>query len=350
MKTALLFSDGVLDTTIAKTAHGLIFGPSRYRNVGVIDHRFAGKDAGQVVFKQDKQIPIFSDVQQALQQLNFKPDYGVIGVAPVGGKLTPSLIQTIKSAIEQEISIVSGLHTLLCEQLEINSLAEKHQVELIDIRKPRKSSELHMWSGKIADVTTPRVAVLGTDCAIGKRTTTGMLLDLCKQHQIKAEMIFTGQTGWLQGMHYGFIFDSTLNDFVAGELEHAILNCVNEANPQIIFIEGQSALRNPSGPCGSESICSAGAKYVILQHSPGQKYFICDSEKRYPLPSVESEIELIKYYGAEVLAITLNSSGLKPEELPQIKQQLSTKTKIPVVFPREEGLDSLLPILKHLVE
>ena len=35
-------------------------------------------------------------------------------------------------------------------------------------------------------------------------------------------MIYTGQTGWLQGGEYGFIFDSTLNDFVSGELENAI--------------------------------------------------------------------------------------------------------------------------------
>ena len=58
-------------------------------------------------------------------------------------------------------------------------------------------------------------------------------------------MIYTGQTGWLQGGKYGFIFDSTLNDFVSGELEHAILTCYEETNPDVILIEGQSALRNP---------------------------------------------------------------------------------------------------------
>ena len=36
-------------------------------------------------------------------------------------------------------------------------------------------------------------------------------------------MIFTGQTGWLQDGRYGFVLDSTPNDFVCGELSIADL-------------------------------------------------------------------------------------------------------------------------------
>ena len=39
-------------------------------------------------------------------------------------------------------------------------------------------------------------------------------------------MIYTGQTGWLQGGRFGFILDATPNDFVSGELEHAIVEVV----------------------------------------------------------------------------------------------------------------------------
>ena len=85
----------------------------------------------------------------------------------------------------------------------------------------------------------------------------------------QAEMIYTGQTGWMQGSPYGFIFDSTVNDFIGGELEKAVLTCAREAKPDYILLEGQSALRNPSGPCGSEYLLSANAKGVILQHAPG---------------------------------------------------------------------------------
>ena len=46
---------------------------------------------------------------------------------------------------------------------------------------------------------------MGTDCAVGKRTTTRWLMEACNQAGIKTEMIFTGQTGWMQSRHdYGF--------------------------------------------------------------------------------------------------------------------------------------------------
>ena len=80
---------------------------------------------------------------------------------------------------------------------------------------------------------------------------------------IRTELVFTGQTGWMQGAPFGFIFDSIPNDFVSGELERAILDCVREDAPDVLFLEGQSALRNPSGPCGSELILSGAARGVI---------------------------------------------------------------------------------------
>ena len=68
----------------------------------------------------------------------------------------------------------------------------------------------------------------------------------------------------MQGYSHGFLFDSVPNDFVAGELEHAIVSCATELDPDLIVLEGQSSLRNPSGPAGSEFLLSAGARGVSL--------------------------------------------------------------------------------------
>ena len=65
-----------------------------------------------------------------------------------------------------------------------------------------------------------------------------------------------------------------LNDFVSGEIERAILECVDKSRPDLILIEGQSSLLNPSGPCGSEIILSGNAKGIILMHDPGRECFI----------------------------------------------------------------------------
>jgi uncharacterized NAD-dependent epimerase/dehydratase family protein len=58
-------------------------------------------------------------------------------------------------------------------------------------------------------------------------------------------MIGTGQTAWMQGARYSMIMDSLVNDFVAGEIEHAVWQAWNDQHPDVIIIEGQGSLMNP---------------------------------------------------------------------------------------------------------
>ena len=120
---------------------------------------------------------------------------------------------------------IRGRHEYVSDQRAIAEAANQFGGTITDIRKPKPKSELHFWSGKIFEVKCPIIAVIGMDCAIGKRSTVRFLLDGCKAAGLKAEMIFTGQTGWMQSGKYGFVLDSTYNDFVSGELEHAIVAC-----------------------------------------------------------------------------------------------------------------------------
>ena len=46
---AIVITGGYLDSSNAKTAHGLIRGTDRFKIVGFIDHKSAGKDAGEVL-------------------------------------------------------------------------------------------------------------------------------------------------------------------------------------------------------------------------------------------------------------------------------------------------------------
>jgi uncharacterized NAD-dependent epimerase/dehydratase family protein len=85
----------------------------------------------------------------------------------------------------------------------------------------------------------------------------------------------------------------------------------NEA--EVILIEGQSSLRNPSGPCGLEFLISGQAKHVILVHAPKRTYF--DNEPHWgKIPSVESEIEIIEKFGSKVIALALNTEDCSEEE------------------------------------
>jgi uncharacterized NAD-dependent epimerase/dehydratase family protein len=346
MKNVLIASDNLFLTNHAKTAHGLLRGSKRFHVLAVLDEENKYADAGELLDGNHRNIPILGTVDEAIKQ--FKTiDYLVVGVATVGGILSESLLQIIRQAISNGIGIVNGLHDQLQERKDIALLASQNRVELIDIRKPKTPKELHFWSGDIFKVQAPIVAFLAMDCAMGKRTTANLVLEECLQQKQNAHMIYTGQTGWMQGHKYGFIFDSTLNDFVSGELEHAITSCWKEATPDVIILEGQSSLRNPSGPCGLEFIVSGNATQVVLIHAPKKKYF--DNDPLWgEIPSVASEIDIIEKFGATVIAVALNTSGLSKQEALSYKASYQKTLDIPVVLPLEEGVKKIVSEIKGL--
>ncbi len=344
---AVVLTNGLLSHPDAKTAHGLIRGTERYEIIGVIDHAHADKDAGEVLDGKKRNIPVVATLEEAIEKLS-PIQYCIIGIATVGGRLPEDFNPIIESCIRNGISMVNGLHEFLSEKPDLIALAAEYKVELIDIRKPKLKKDLHFWTGKIFKIQTPVIAVIGMDCAMGKRTTCRMIRQACETEGINAQMIYTGQTGWLQGGRYGFIFDSTLNDFISGELEHAILTCNEETKPDLILLEGQSALRNPSGPCGSELLVSGNAKHTILVTAPKRKYFEEDPEWG-PIPSLASEIELIKMYGSKVIAIALNTEHCTNEEALAYQAAYEAEYHIPVLLPLQQGVAKMIPVLKNLI-
>lgn len=344
---AIVLTNGLLDLVEAKTAHGLIRGTDRFNIVGVIDKKFAGKDAGEVLDGKHRNIPVFATAADAIKSIG-QIQYCIIGVATHGGILPAAFITIIEDCISNKISIINGLHESLTNHASVVALAEQYNVELIDIRKPKKRNELHFWNGSIYEVTAPIIAVLGMDCAMGKRTACRMMMQACNENNIQAEMIYTGQTGWLQGGKYGFIFDTTLNDFISGEIENAIVNCWKETNADVLFVEGQSSLRNPSGPCGSELLVSGNAKHTVLVHAPKRIYY--DHLPEWgKIPAIQSEIDLIAMYGSEVIALALNTEYCTDEEAYNYQKQFEKELNIPVVLPIQEGVSKIVPVIKKLI-
>ncbi len=49
MAKPLVYADGAFNTPNGKTAHGLVRFTERYEVVGVLDHKYAGQDAGLVL-------------------------------------------------------------------------------------------------------------------------------------------------------------------------------------------------------------------------------------------------------------------------------------------------------------
>lgn len=344
--TAVILTNGLLATNNAKTAHGLLRFSRRFEITGVIDDQSAGKDAGEVVNGKQNGVPVISSIEEFVSQYE-TPKYAIIGMATKGGVLPKDFYPTIKKILSLGIHLVNGLHEPLSDIEEFKEVAYEYGDIIYDIRKSRPFEELHFWTGKVQEITAKKIAVLGTDCALGKRTTSKMLEQALNEQGVKSEMIYTGQTGWMQGANYGFLFDATANDFISGELEHALYECWKNEDPDVLIMEGQSGLRNPSGPCGSEFIVSGAADGVILQHSPVRKKF--KGLENYPadIPDILEEVKLIELFGSTVIGLCINTMNMTEQDIEPYRRELSERTELPIVFP---FFDSMSPMVEAVVE
>ncbi|MBC8479123.1 MAG: DUF1611 domain-containing protein [FCB group bacterium] len=347
---ALVYADGGFNTPNGKTAHGLVRFTERYDVVGVIDQNYAGQDAGMVLDHKPAQIPIFRDFDEALLKLgpDNQPETFVIGLAPDGGRLPAIAKNTIKLALEKGMNVDCGLHDFLYMDPEIMAIAEKNNCRVRDIRKTPDRDDLHFFTGKIEEVDCLKVAVLGTDSAIGKRTTAWIIVHAFRRSGLKAELAGTGQTAWMQGAKYSMIMDSCINDFVSGEIEHAVHEAWKNEAPHLIVIEGQGSLLNPAYPGGFEILAAGRPDYIILQHAPKRLEY--DGFPGYKLHSLRKQIDAVEMIsGKKVIAITINHEDMSPAEILPACSQVTQETGLPAYDVLEHGAEELVNLLKsHL--
>lgn len=345
--TALVYADKAFNTPNGKTAHGLVRFTERFEVLGVIDQTYAGQDAGYVLDGKANGIPVFKNLQSALEKV--KPKNFVIGLAPDGGRLPSEARDTIKLAIENGMDITSGLHDFLTKDESIVSLAQKHGRTVKDVRITPDRDELHFFEGKIEEVNCLNIAILGTDSAIGKRTTAWIIVHGFRKAGLKAEMVGTGQTAWMQGAKYSMIMDSCINDFVSGEIEHAVYEAWKNEQPDLIVIEGQGSLMNPAYPGGFEILAAGRPDYVVLQHAPKRLEY--DGFPGYTLHSLPEQIRAIEVIsGKKVIAITVNHEDMKAHEINKACDDITRETGLPAFDVLAHGPDGLVDLLKSLIK
>jgi uncharacterized NAD-dependent epimerase/dehydratase family protein len=344
---ALIYCQGAFNTPNGKTAHGLVRFTYRYNVLGVIDENYAGQDSGKVLDHRENNIPVYANFEEALKaqrQKNIKVDYLVVGLAPDGGRLPIESKQTIADALENGLNIDSGLHDFLTNDKRLVKIAEKNGLNIRDVRKTPDRDNLHFFTGEIEKVDCLKLAILGTDSAIGKRTTAWLIVQALIKKGLKAEMIGTGQTAWMQGAKYAMIMDSCINDFVSGEIEHATVSAYKNEKPDVIVIEGQGSLMNPAYPGGFEILAAGRPDFVILQHAPTRLEY--DGFPGYKLHDINTQINAIKVVsGKEVMAITLNHENLAVDEIPGACQKVTEETGLPCYDVLENSADELIKLI-----
>lgn len=348
---AVVYCEGAFNTTNGKTAHGLVRRTARYRVLAIVDSHYAGRDAGEVLGDGPAGIPVRGTLDEALSsatEAGTPATHLVVGVAPDGGRLPDHAREDVKEALRRGIHVDSGLHTYISEDPEMAALARSSGAIIRDIRKPMHTRDLHVFTGKIGEVDSLRVALLGTDSAVGKRTTGWVLVDALREAGLTAEMVGTGQTSWLQGANYGIVLDSIVNDFVSGEIEHAVWSAWRGTNADVLLLEGQGSLLNPAYPGGFELLAAGRPEAVVMQHAPGRREY--DGFPGWPIHPLDVQIQAVELIGGRpVVAVAVNHEGLDDGQVPTVCQAITRNTGLPAVDVLLDGADALVEAIRpHL--
>lgn len=345
---AIVYCDANLGEIDGKTANGLVRHSERYEILSVIDHLQAGRDAGEVVDGAPNGIRCFRDLDEAIaatgESDGSTADVFIIGVAPTSGLLSAHERGVVLHAMSRGLSIVNGLHEFLNDDPEFVAAAVINHVEITDVRRPKAKADLHMFDGSILDVACPRIAVLGTDGAIGKRTTATILTRALKGCGINAVLVGTGQTSLIQGASHGVALDAVPAQFVAGELEAAVVAAFAAEDPDVIIVEGQGALSHPTYLSSTAILRGSRPQAVILQHAPARKTI--SDFPAFPMPTPASEINLIETFAdTKVIGLTINHENMTDSEVSAAIALYEVELGIPATDALTRSTDRLLDMV-----
>jgi len=342
--TAVIYCEANFGAADGKTANGLVRHSERFEILSVIDGQQAGQDTGEVLGDGSNGIPIVTDLAEAIRLHGNAPDVLIFGMAPSSGMLSSAERQVMLGAMEMGVGIVNGLHEFLNDDPEFAAAAKVHGVTIVDVRRPREKKDLRMFSGRIDEVTCPRIAVLGTDSAIGKRTTATILTQALNDHGIKAVMVGTGQTGLIQGARFGVALDAIPCQFCSGEMEAAVVEAFEAERPDVIIIEGQGALSHPAYLSSTFILRGSRPNGVILQHAPARKRL--GDFPGIPASNPVSEIDLIETFAdTKVIGLTINHENMTDIEISAAIELYELELGIPATDALARPADRLVEMV-----
>ncbi|OAQ52746.1 hypothetical protein HTG_10490 [Natrinema mahii] len=302
MRVAILAHEQFPDR--AKTALGVL----RYADhdvVAVLDRDRAGRRVSDFV-PDVQDAPIVAGMDDLESDA---VDALLIGIAPIGGGLEESWRGDIRTALEHGCDVISGLHYFLADDEEFARLAAEHDCELRDVRNPPEG--LTVADGVADEVDAEVILTVGTDCSVGKMTTTMELARDARAAGHDAAVVPTGQTGiMIEG--WGTPIDRVVSDFTAGAVEEMLLEIGDDHD--YLFVEGQGSIVHPAySPVTLGILHGSMADKLVLCHEAGREAI--HGYESFALPSIPTYVDLYESVAApvadgRVVAGALNTSGL----------------------------------------
>ncbi len=322
MKRFAILAIGSLDYILSKTGNMLL----RYRPdevISIIDPLHAGKTSDEVL-GWGRKIPVVKSFNKLKL---YKPTHLVIGNAPQGGVLSDSERIEVIEAIKNKCNIISGMHFFLNEDDEISDLANKHDIKIVDLRKPPNPP--HFPKGSWIKRKFPVLEVVGSDCDTGKMTTAWEIAMALKKRKRRVEFIGTGQTGILLSGK-GIAVDAVTSDFLAGEVEY-LLDSLPK-NTELAVIEGQGAINNMYYSSVTLGLLhGAMPDFLVFTHEPNRNLDVA----KWKIPKIKAlmkiHLELLKpFKNCSFLGINLLTHRMGDKESKEIINSIFDEFSIPV--------------------
>lgn len=342
----VVLADGAFDLLEAKTAVGVIrYG--RDETVAVVDHSNAGKMAADVV-GVGKGIPIVSSVADALRAAP-NANTLLLGTAPRGGVLPEAWRSQIVQAMAAGLDVASGLHFFLTDDPQLSAAAKSAGVDIWDVRR---APEAH----RVADTRAHQVAAtvvltVGSDCNVGKMSTSLEIDAAARQRGRCSAFVPTGQTGILIA-GWGVSIDEVISDFTAGAAEDLVMEASNACSSRgdLILVEGQGSLVHPGYSGVTLSLIHGAAPdAMILCHQAGRTQI-----RRYtvPIPPLSQLVQMHEWITApikpaKVVGISLNTFGLSESEARAVIDQAAQETGLPATDPVRYGATTMLDAVER---
>ena len=266
----------------------------------------------------------------------------LIGVTPVGGRIPAHWAPILLAAAQAGLDIVSGLHTPLELVPGLAQVATKAGTRLVDVRRP--PHDLPRATGKRR--SGKRVAMVGTDCALGKKYTALALAKAMRERGIDADFRATGQTG-IMIAGAGIAVDAVIADFIAGAAE-----CISpEAAPDHWdVIEGQGSLFHPAYAGVTLGLLHGSQPdALILCHDPQRKHIV--SWPDYPIVGLKEAAQLylcmarLTNPDARLAGVSFNTSALDESMAQQALMQAERELGVPAFDPMRTQLDRAVAAL-----
>ena len=326
---AIVYCEGNFAGLDGKTAHGLVRFCEAFEIRAIIDSQSAGIDAGLLLDGTSNGIAIVADLGQALALPGVRPTTLIYGMAPADGLYAQEDRRVLMQAMAAGLNLISGMREYLNDEPDFALAAVRHGVTIRDVRRPPALKDLRLFNGSIAKARCIRIAVLGTDGAIGKRTTATLLVQALNASGIRTVLVSTGQTGLIQGGRYGIPLDAIPSQFCSGEVEAAVVEAYCTEQPAVIVIEGQGALSHPAYLSSSFILRGSQPQAVVLQHAPARRQL--SDFPFLPMPTPASEIRLIESFApTRVIGLTLNHEGMDDAQISAAIALYAAELAIPV--------------------